>query len=421
MYNVAHLARETIRRKDMPISKNAASINASPTLSLNAKAQSLHAEGRPVINLSVGEPKNETPAVAAEKATDRLASGSIKYAPTTGTKELKDAIIDYTRSHYGRTPQRENVVVTVGAKQALFNALLTILDPGDEVVLLAPYWVSYPEMVKMSGAMPVVAMPQDGTFVHSLETVEPLLSEKTKAIILNSPNNPCGVVYPPAFIQSVVQRCEQECIYLIMDDIYHKLTYTEPNWVSAYDFSDREIDASHLIVINGVSKSYGMTGFRIGWLVASQDIATVVGNIQGQSTSGASIISQDAALGALTGPQTVISDLMGVLNANRKAVLDSFADFDAVCLDPPEGAFYAFPDFSAYNPDSQSLAAFLLEKALVVTVPGAAFGLDGHLRLSYAGAQEDIVEGIKRIRWALDPAAPDKIDMGEKTVVRDWL
>ena len=405
----------------MAISKIAGSIHASPTLSLNTKAKSLRAEGKPVINLSVGEPKNDTPAVAAEKAADRLATGSIKYAPTTGTNELKDAISDYTTTNYGRTPDRKNIVVTVGAKQALFNTLFTILDPGDEVVLLAPYWVSYPEMVKTAGANSVVAIPEDGGFDHSLETVQPAISDKTKAIILNSPNNPCGVVYSSTFVREMVHLCEQGDIYLIMDDIYHKLTYTEPDWVSAYDFTSREIDASNVIIINGVSKSYGMTGFRIGWLVAPRDIATVVGNIQGQSTSGASIISQDAALGALSGPQDVIDDLLDDLSANRQAVLDGFANFDDVRLDPPAGAFYAFPDFSAHNPNSQALAAFLLEKALVVTVPGAAFGMDGYLRLSYAGAREDVIEGIERIRWALDPAAPDEIEMDGKAVVRDWL
>ncbi|MEA3349112.1 MAG: aminotransferase class I/II-fold pyridoxal phosphate-dependent enzyme, partial [Chloroflexota bacterium] len=319
----------------MSISNAAANINASPTLALNGKAKSLRAQGKPVINLSVGEPKNQTPEVAAVRAAVRLETRAIKYAPTTGTNELKAAIIQYTAENYGRTPKPENVVVTVGAKQALFNTLFTILDSQDEAILLAPYWVSYPEMIKMTGAKPIVARPQDGSFDHSLKTIESLVTERTKVIIVNSPNNPCGVIYSQDFIAAIVQFCEQQGLYLIMDDIYHKLIYGDAAWVPGYTFTEREIDSSHLIVVNGVSKTYGMTGFRIGWVIAPSDIARVVSNIQGQTTSGASIISQDAALGALTGPQDVVTDLLASLTATREAVLQALNDLDGVDVTAP--------------------------------------------------------------------------------------
>ena len=387
----------------MPISKQALSIANSPTLALNDKAGVLRAQGKAVINLCVGEPQNKAPLVAVESAIARLETREVKYAPTSGTQALKQAIIQYTQEIYGRTPAPANILVTVGAKQALFNALYSLGNPKDEVILLAPYWVSYPEMVKLAYGVPVVVMPPEGSLHHRLADIESAITPRTKAIIFNNPNNPSGMVYPQEFIAGLVDLCERGGVYLIMDDIYHKLVYGSTPWVPGYRYTEQEIDSSRLIVINGVSKSYGMTGFRIGWVVASRELVRVMSNIQAHTTSGASIVMQDAALGALTGPQDVIAELLESIKANRDIAMTELRTFNGLRVTEPEGAFYVLPDFSAYNPNSAELSEFILEKALVAVVPGAAFGMEGHLRLSYAGLPEDVTEGIRRMRLALEP------------------
>ncbi|MFH1635580.1 MAG: pyridoxal phosphate-dependent aminotransferase [Chloroflexota bacterium] len=389
----------------MPISKQALSIANSPTLALNDKASALRSQGKAIINLCVGEPQNKAPLAAVESAIARLETRQVKYAPTSGTPALKKAIIQYTQENYARTPTPDNVLVTVGAKQALFNALYTLLDPQDEVILLAPYWVSYPEMVKLVYGVPVVVRPPEGCLHHRLADIESAITPRTKAILVNSPNNPSGMVYSQEFIAGLVDFCERGGIYLIMDDIYHKLVYGSTPWVPGYQYTEADIDSSRLIVINGVSKSYGMTGFRIGWVVAPCELVRVMSNIQAQTTSGASIVMQDAALGALTEPQDVVAELRESIKVNRDIAMNELRAFSKVQVTEPEGAFYVLPDCSAYNPNSTELAEFILEKALVVTVPGAAFGMEGHLRLSFAGAAEDVAEGIRRMRWALEPTA----------------
>lgn len=386
----------------MRISNQASAIAPSPTLALNELAKNLQSQGKPVINLGVGEPANLTPMDAVKKASARLETRKIKYTPSSGTQDLKRGIIQYTLENYGLTPLEKNILVTVGAKQAIYNALLTILNPGDDVILLAPYWVSYPEMVKMVGGRPVVVAPHTGTLTHRLTDIQNAISPRTKAIIFNSPNNPSGVIYPPSFVADLVALCEKNEIYLIMDDIYHKLVYGNTPWTPGYEVSSKGIDSSHIIVINGISKSYGMTGFRIGWALASQELIKVMTNIQSQTTSGASILLQDAALGAITGDQDVVKHLCETIKKNREVTLEGLETISRVSLTQPEGAFYCLPDFSAYNPDSMALSRYILENALVAVVPGYAFGMEGHLRISYAGDAEDISAAIERIKQLLE-------------------
>lgn len=405
----------------MSISQLARSVAASPTLKLNEEARLLRERGEPVIHLGVGEPKNKTPITAILGSAAKLSGGDIKYVPTGGTPSLKKAIIRYTEKNYNRLVAPENVIASNGAKQSLYNTLLSIVDPQDEVILLAPYWVSYPEMVKMVYGVPVIVTPKDDTFQPRIEEVEQAVSSRTKAIIVNSPNNPSGVMMSEEFIAALVDFCERRDIYLIMDDIYHKLVFDGKQTVPGYAYTQKDIENTRIIVINGVSKLYGMTGFRIGWVVANRKLVEVMNNIQAQTTSCPPVVSQAAALGALTGVQSVVENLRLTIQNNRDVMLNELQTFSGIRFTQPDGTFYCLPDFRAYNEDSVALAEFLLKKALVVTVPGKPFGMEGHLRLSYAGSVKDAIEGVERLKWALDPNAPSEIYIGDRKLIRDWL
>jgi aspartate aminotransferase len=405
----------------MSISNLARSIEESATLRLNEEARSMRARGEPVIHLGGGEPKNQAPITAILGSAAKLKEGDIKYAPTDGLPSLKKAIIRYTEESYDRLVAPENVIVSTGAKQAVYNILFSIVNPQDEVILLAPHWVSYPEMVKMVYGIPVVVTPEDGTFYPRMEDIEEAVSSYTKAIIINSPSNPSGMVYPEEFIAEIIEFCEKRDIYVIMDDIYHKLVFDGVQAVPAYKYSKKDIDESKIVVVNGVSKVYGMTGFRIGWAVGSRKLIEVMANIQAQTTSCPAVVSQAAAEGALTGIQSVVENLRLTIQNNRDVMMQELRTMSDLVVTKPQGTFYVLPDFRAYQQDSIALAQFLLKKALVVTVPGKPFGMEGHLRLSYCGAVKDIKQGIERIRWALDPNAPNEIYIGDRKLVRDWL
>jgi aspartate aminotransferase len=405
----------------MSISRLASTIKESPTLSLNEEARRLRERGEPVIHLGIGEPKNPAPITALLGSSAKLKEGNIKYVPTDGTPALKKAIIRYTEENYGRLVAPENIIVSTGAKQSLYNILFSIVNPQDEVILLAPHWVSYPEMVKMMYGIPVVVVPEDGTFVPRMQDIEEATSSYTKAIIVNSPNNPSGVVYPEDLIADLVDYCERKGIYLIMDDIYHKLVFNDTVAPPGYNFTDQDIENTRVIVVNGVAKLYGMTGYRIGWTVAPRKMVEVMANVQSNVTSCPSVISQAAAEGALTGMQSVVENLRLTIQNNRDILMQEMRSFSDVITIKPEGTFYAMPDFRAYEKDSIKLAKFLLRKALVVTVPGEAFGMEGHLRLSYAGSVKDVLEGVERMKWALDPNSPNEIYIGDRKLIRDWL
>lgn len=404
----------------MSISQLARSITTSPTLKLNEEARLLRSKGLPVIHLGIGEPKNTAPITAILSSAAKLKTGDIKYTPTDGIPSLKKAIIRYTEENYNRIVAPENVIVTTGAKQSLYNILFSIVNPQDEVIILSPYWVSYPEMVKMVYGVPIVVTPEDGTFHPRMEDIEEAVSSYTRAIIVNSPNNPSGEVYREDFIADLVEFCEQNGIYLIMDDIYHKLVFDGRVAVPGYKFTNKDIENTHLLVVNGVSKVYGMTGFRIGWVIANRKLVEVMTNVQSQMISNPAVILQAAAQGALTGVQSVIESLRLTIENNRDVMMQELRTFNGIRVRKPEGTFYCLPDFRAYIDDSQELSEFLLDKALVVTVPGKEFGMEGHLRLSYAGSVKDITEGIARMKWALDPNSPNEIYIGDRKLIRDW-
>jgi aspartate aminotransferase len=403
------------------LSQLARTIHESATLKLNQTAAQLRDKGEPVIHLGGGEPKSKSPIDAIVACTGVLNSGEIKYTPSDGIPALKKAIIRYTEEHYGRLVKPTNVIASSGAKQAIMVLLHAIVDPKDEVLFPAPYWVSYPEMVKLAGGVPVVVKAEDGGFCPTVEEFEAAMGSYTRAVILNSPNNPSGVMYSPEFIAAMVDLCERRDLWLIMDDTYNRLVFDGRQPVNCYDFTKTDIEASKLVVINCVSKMYAMTGFRIGWAVGNKEVVQAMATIQGQQTSSPATPSQWAAVGALNGVQSSIDALRLTLENNRNILMDHFRAFPGVKVVQPQGAFYSFPDFSAYFKDSQKLSEFLLEKTRVVTVPGREFGMDGHLRISFCGAAKEITEGIERIRWALDPTSPNELYLGDRRLVRDWM
>ena len=354
----------------MSISQLARTIAESPTLALNEQARLLRERGEAVIHLGAGEPKNRAPINAILSSAAKLNTGDVKYTPTEGIPSLRKAIIRYTEENYDRMAAPENVLVSAGAKQALFNLLFTLVNPQEEVIVLAPYWVSYPEMIKMVYGVPVIVTPEDGTFIPRMEDIERAISSYTKAIIVNSPNNPSGAVYPPALIGALVELCERKGIYLIMDDIYHRLVFDGKKPASAYSFTTKDLESTKVISINGISKLYGMTGFRIGWVVAPRKIIEVMTNVQAQTTSCTSIILQAAAEGALIGLQSVVETLRMTLENNRNVMVQELRAFNGVRITPPDGTYYCLPDFRAYNKSSVELSQFLLKKALVVDGPG---------------------------------------------------
>lgn len=405
----------------MSISQIARTISASPTLALNEKAAILREKGDPVIHLGGGEPKSRAPLDAILAAAAHLNTGEIRYAPADGIPALKKAIIRYTDENYGRLVAPENVIASGGAKQAIMVALQAILDPKDEVIFPSPYWVSYPEMVKLCGAIPVPVQPEDGTFYPRIQDIEERVGSYTKAVMINSPNNPSGVMYSEQFIADIVQFCEKRDLYLIMDDIYHRLVFDGKKSANCYQYAKNLSENSKLILVNGVSKLYAMTGFRIGWAIGNKKLIEVMTNIQGQQTSGPSVLLQKAAVGALNGIQSCVENLRTTLENNRNVLVDRLKAFTGVKVTRPDGTFYCFADFSAYEKSSTKLSKFLIDKVLVLTMPGVEFGMDGYLRISFCGGINEITEGIERMKWALDPNSPNELYIGDRKLVRDWL
>ena len=404
----------------MSISQVARSISASPTLALNEKAAILREKGEPVIHLGGGEPKSRAPIDAILAVAAHLNSGEIRYAPPDGIPALKKAIIYYTEEFYNRQVAPEHVIAAGGAKQAIMIALQAVINPQEEVLFPSPYWVSYPDMIRLCQGIPVPVEPEDGTFYPRIQDFEQRVGSYTKAVIINSPNNPSGAMYSEEFISDIVQFCEKKDLYLIMDDIYHRLIFDNKKSINCYDYAKDLSENSKLIVVNSVSKQYAMTGFRIGWAVANKNLIEVMTNILGHQTSGTSVLMQKAAIGAINGVQSGVENLRITLENNRNVMLDRLNSFDGVKTFKPDGTFYTFADFSVYGKDSTKLSNFLIDKVQVLTVPGIEFGKEGFLRLSYCGSIKEIIEGIERMKWALDPNSPNELYIGDRKLVRDW-
>ncbi|HVH41438.1 MAG TPA: pyridoxal phosphate-dependent aminotransferase [Labilithrix sp.] len=388
-------------------------VQPSVTLAMNARAAELRSKGADVYAFGVGEPDFEPPAFVLDAARAALEKGVSKYTAVTGIPALKQAICARTTEARGWTPKPSQVAVTVGAKHALFNLALALYEPGDEVIIPAPYWVSYPEQVKLCGATPVfVETTEEAGFKMSAQAFEKALSPRTKAIILCTPSNPTGGAYTGDELAAIVDVWRKKTdAWLIVDEIYADLVYDGFKHVSAATLAQEALD--RLVIVDGVSKTYAMTGWRIGWSIANERLTKALDTVQGQSTTNATAIAQHAAIAALTGPQGEVEKMRLQFEKRRGVMVEGLRSIPGVKCRVPEGAFYAFADCrSLYGvpykgkpiSNDEEVAFFLLEEAHVAAVPGGAFGAPGYVRFSYATNEDRIRGGIAAIKAAVERA-----------------
>jgi aspartate aminotransferase len=385
------------------ISTRIAAIAESATLKVDAKAKALQAQGRPIISYAAGEPDFATPAhivVAASAAV--LDPKNHKYTPASGLPALKAAIAEKTARDSGLTVPASQVIVTNGGKQAVYQAFATIVDPGDEVLLPAPYWTTYPEAIKLAGGVPVeVFAGADQGYLVTVAQLEAARNPRTKVLLFVSPSNPTGAVYPDEQVREIGEWALANGIWVISDEIYQNLVYSGKRALSIVEAVPGLADTT--ILVNGVAKSYAMTGWRLGWMVAPSDVIAAASNLQSHLTSNVSNISQHAAIAALTGPQDAVEAMRVAFDRRRLAIVAGLNEIDGVECPMPEGAFYVYPDVTALMArlgiaTSLELADYILEKAEVAVVPGEAFGPSGYLRLSYALGDEALAEGVARLQ-----------------------
>ncbi|MCA6072044.1 MAG: pyridoxal phosphate-dependent aminotransferase [Endomicrobium sp.] len=393
----------------MHISKRVQSIKPSSTLAIDAKAKTLKQQGVAVINFGAGEPDFDTPKNIKDAAIDAINSGFTKYCPVAGTLEIKNAIINKLKRDNNLTYAPEEIIVSCGAKHSLYNIFQATIDDGDEVIIPAPYWVSYPDMVILAGGKPVIIKTSDKTnFKITPENVEKVITSKTKAIIINSPSNPTGCTYSVQELKTIAQICGKNNIFIISDEIYEKLVYDNFKFTSIAETTSETKDIT--IVVNGVSKAYAMTGWRIGYAVGPKNIISAMSKIQSQSTSNATSISIKAAVEALNGTQEYVESMKKEFKKRRDYIVERLNEINDISCAKPEGAFYVFPNISTLlgktfngktiNTDIE-FADYLLDVAKIAVVPGSAFGAEGYIRLSYATSIENIREGIDRLEATL--------------------
>jgi aspartate aminotransferase len=391
----------------MTISNRVKSINPSQTLAMTAQAIKMKREGKKVISFAAGEPDFDTPKNIKEEAISAIKQGFTHYTVNSGIIELKEAVIGKLKKDNKVEYKPAGIIISNGAKQCLFNAILTVCNPEDEVLLPTPCWVSYTEQIKFAQAVPIfINTYQEDAFKLSAAQVEEKISSKTKLLILNSPNNPTGAVYEVEELKKIAQLLVKYDIYCISDEIYEKLIYDEAEHFTIASLSN-EVKAK-TIIINGVSKSYAMTGWRIGYAAGPEDIISGMGKIQEHSTSNPNSIAQKASVEALNGRQETIEEMRREFDERRKYMVEKLNKIKGVSCLKPSGAFYAFPNVSKilekgvkYNGkriiNSFYLADFILKEAEVALIPGSAFEAEGYLRLSYATSMEDVKEGLDRI------------------------
>lgn len=390
----------------MVLSQKSSSISESVTLKISAKSKIMTSEGINVINFSAGEPDFNTSEDIQNAAIDAIRKGYGKYTPVAGIPKLREAICHKLEKDNGVKYTPDQIVVSNGAKHSLYNSLAAICNPGDEVIISVPYWVSYPELIKLVDAVPVmVHTKEEDEFKYSIDELENAYSEKTKAIIINSPNNPTGSVYTEEELRQIGEFAVKHNIFIISDEIYEKIIYNDIKHVSISSLSP-EIK-EHTILVNGMSKAYAMTGWRIGYTACTQEIAKLMAGIQSHMTSNPNSIAQYASLEGLEGNQDMVKTMREEFEKRRDYIVEKINAMKIISCTKPHGAFYIMVNISKlkgkvikghYIGNSVALCEAMLDEARVAAVPGAGFGMDDFIRISYATSMENIIEGISRIQ-----------------------
>ena len=388
-------------RINIRLAKRLRKINPSSTLAITAKAKKLKSEGHDTINLAAGEPDFDTPDFIKDAAITAIKTGFTKYTPTTGIPELKKLISEKLKKDNSLEYDPSQIVVSCGAKHSIFNALFVLLNKGDETIIPSPYWVSYPEMVSLSEGRPcfIETLPQND-FKITIKDLEKHINPKTKAIILNSPSNPTGCIYTENELRQIAEVCVEKKIFVISDEIYEKIIFDNLKHISIASFGKDIYNLT--ITVNGLSKSYSMTGWRIGYLAGPADIVDAVSRLQDHSTSNPASISQKAAVAALNAPDDFSKLMACEFQKRRDYTIERLNKIKRIGFVKPKGAFYIFCDISKFGLDSSTFANRLLDEAYVSLIPGVGFGGDDYVRISFATAFEQIEKGMDRIEGWLD-------------------
>ena len=391
------------------ISERAKKISPSPTLAITAKAKQMQADGIDVVSFGAGEPDFDTPEHIKQSAWESLKAGFTKYTPVSGTLELRKAICKKLKEDNNLDYTPANIIVSLGAKHSIYNAVLATINPGDEVIIPTPYWVSYPEIVKMAEGVSVYVETDESTgFTMSIDVLKAAITPKTRMLILNSPSNPTGGIYTKAQIQQIADLAVEKGFMVLSDEIYEKILYDGNEHVSIASLGEEIKKLT--ITVNGMSKAYSMTGWRLGYTAAEKDIVAAMDNIQGHSTSNPVSFTMPAAVTALESPKEVVQNMVTEFDARRKYIVERLNSIPGITCYTPGGAFYVFPNVSAlYGKSydgklinsSDSFADYILEAAKVAVVAGSGFGADKYVRLSYATSMDNIRKGLDRIEEAV--------------------
>ena len=391
------------------LSERSQNVTPSSTLAITAKINGMIADGVDVVKFGAGEPDFDTPDYIKSAAISALEDGFTKYTPVPGTPELRDAIVEKYQRDNGLSYSSSEVIVSCGAKHTLYNIMQAICDPGDEVIFAAPYWVSYPQQIKLAGAVPkVIETTAEQNYCMQSDDVEAAINSNTKAILINSPSNPTGTTYDVGNLKQIAEIAVKNQVYLISDEIYEALLYDGATHQSPASFNEET--KAITFVVNGVSKAYSMTGWRIGYTAGPEDAISAMSRIQSHSTSNPTSIAQKAAVAALNNPQDAVEEMRKAFEERRDIICERFDDIDGVSYVKPQGAFYIFPDFSDHYgrtldgqkiEGSMDITDYLLSSAGVGVVPGDGFGADRNLRLSFATSLTEINRGLDRIKEAL--------------------
>ncbi|MEV7214955.1 pyridoxal phosphate-dependent aminotransferase [Kitasatospora cineracea] len=404
---------ENLSPANRRVSARVGAIAESATLAVDAKAKALKAAGRPVIGFGAGEPDFPTPGYVVDAAVAACQDpANHRYTPAAGLPELKAAIAAKTLRDSGYQVDASQVLVTNGGKQAIYNAFAAILDPGDEVIIPAPYWTTYPEAVKLAGGTPVEVLSDETTgYKVSVAQLEAARTANTKVVLFVSPSNPTGAVYTEAEAEAIGRWALEHGLWVLTDEIYEHLVYGDATFTSLPALLPELADKC--IVVNGVAKTYAMTGWRVGWLIAPKDVVAAAANLQSHATSNVSNVAQRAALAAVAGDLSAVDEMKTAFDRRRRTIVAMLNEIEGVLCPEPEGAFYAYPsvkgllgkEIRGKRPQtSAELAALILDEAEVAVVPGEAFGTPGYLRLSYALGDADLVEGVSRMQKLLAEA-----------------